>query len=809
MRAHPRTPLLWICAGLLAGQAAAAVAPGRAWEWSTVAGALGLVWLGCRRAESRACACALALVAAALGHWQVDRRLRPVLPADHITWFAGARAVVRGRFAERPAPRPAATLFVLDTTAARRGGEWHPIEGRLRLTVHQVTRPWHRGDVVEAVLTVRHPHNFGNPGEFDFEAYLARRGIYATAFANNDADWRRVSSEERALAVERWRDRVAAMLSRTLDPTTARIVAALLLGETGALPTEVRDRYAQTGLSHVLVVAGLHLGIIAAISYAAARWLLARSRRALLYANVPKLAMAATLVPIGIYAALADAGVATTRAEITALLAISAMLLDRPRNWLAALAVAALAISLCWPGAILEVGFQLSFAAVLAIVLGMRRVVSWWRRWEEARLIRLRGSAWRWVRHLVLISGATGCVMLGTAPLVARYFNQVSLIAPVANVLVVPLLALACAGGLLASIAVVAAPGLAERLFAGVGLLVAAVDSITRGCAAVPGASFHVVTPSVLELGFIYGLLVLWFLPTVPMRRLAMAVCAVGLAVDAAYWAAQRTAPGALAVTFVSVGQGDCAVVEFPRGAVMVIDGGGLSGEFDVGRQIVAPFLWQRKIARVEVLALSHPDFDHFGGLGFLADAFGPRAFWSNGDAGTGPRFALLSEVLRDRAVAQQTLARGFAQTIDGVDVRVLHPSETAAGTDNNRSLTIQLRYGPTSVLLPGDLEALGERALVAESGAGVQSTVLKVPHHGSRSSSSDALLDAVTPRIAVVSVGADNRFGFPHPAVLEAYRRRGIALWRTDRDGAVSLRIAADGGISVTTGRAPGAVEP
>src|SRR5579862_4197338 len=358
MRAGRRTPLLWACAGLLAGQAGAAVAPGTAWEWSTVAGALGFIWLGRRRAESRAYACALALIAAAFGHWQLERRLRPHLPPDHVQVLAGARAVVRGHLAERPAPRPAATLFVLDTMAARRGGEWQPIEGRLRLTVRQATRVWHRGDVIEAVLAVRRPHNFGNPGEFDFEAYLARRAIYATAFANSDADWRRLSSEGSVLALERWRDRVAAMLARTLDPTTAQIVAALLLGEAGALPTEVRDRYAQTGLSHVLVIAGLHLGIIAATAYAATRWLLARSRRALLYANVPKLAMAATLAPIGIYAVLADAGVATTRAEITALLAIGAMLFDRPRDWLAALAVAALAISLCWPGAILEVGLD-------------------------------------------------------------------------------------------------------------------------------------------------------------------------------------------------------------------------------------------------------------------------------------------------------------------------------------------------------------------------------------------------------------------------------------------------------------------
>jgi competence protein ComEC len=793
--------LFWLTGGLLAGQTAAAVTAGPWWTVSALIGALVVFMIGVRwRPSVLRPAVAAALLAAALGHWQVDRVLRPRFGPHHLQQTVGQRLVLRGYVVERPARRPGKTRLVVEAAAIRRGAEWQPASGRVMVTLLRATQPWRRGDGVEAILALRRPRNFGNPGEFDFEAYLARRGIYVTGFAASDMSWQRQPvAEGWAAGIERWRDAVTRSIETTLDPTTASITAALLVGKAIPLAPDVRERYVRAGVSHVLSISGLHVGLVAGAAYAAMRWLFARSERVLLYANVPKLATTASLAPLVLYGAIAGDNVATIRAEIMGVLVVSALLLDRSRDWLTPLAAAALAINLYWPGALFEIGFQLSFVAVLAIVLGMRRVSAWWVAWEESRLIRLRGAQWRWLRWLVLSEAVTVCATVGTAPLTAWHFNQLSLIAVLANPLVVPLLGLLGVGiGLFATAAVVVAPAAAPPLFRCVGLVVGVADALVDLCAAVPGASVRVVTPSLLELALLYGALVALLIPRRKLRRVVLAFCVTGLVIDAGYWVAPRRD---LQITFVSVGQGDCAVVEFPGSVVMVVDGGGLFGDFDVGRQVVAPFLWRRKITQVDLLALSHADFDHFGGLAFLAEAFAPDALWWNGVRGRGVRFAALERALHDNRVQLQAVRSGTRRIIGGVEVRVLHP-DAGGGSDNDRSLTLQLRFGATTVLLPGDLEAAGERALVAAHGGALHSTILKVPHHGSRTSSTAALLDATAPRLAVISAGADNRFGFPHATVLDAYRTRGTVVLRTDRDGAVTLRITADGRIDIRTGR-------
>jgi len=246
-------------------------------------------------------------------------------------------------------------------------------------------------------------------------------------------------------------------------------------------------------------------------------------------------------------------------------------------------------------------------------------------------------------------------------------------------------------------------------------------------------------------------------------------------------------------VTFLSVGEGDGAVVRFPGSRVMVIDGGGSYGDFDTGERIVAAYLWSQKIMRVDYLALSHPDLDHFGGLDFIAMNFAPRAFWTTGVASADVSYArLMDDLARAKIPMVQVGETAPVAAIGGVAISSLNGGTGAARTHNNNSMVLRFSFGSASLLFTGDIESGGERAMI-DNRADLHATMLKVPHHGSASSSTPAFIAAVHPEAAVISDGYLNYFHFPSDAVVERYVEAGAILMRTDLDGAVMVDAARD----------------
>jgi len=753
----------------------------RAW-WRLAVAVFCCVWANV--AAYRGCRPSFAPAHVARAALRTPVRLDGVLAADIDGGGARARAVVIARRIDD-------------------GAGWRPAEGQILLSLHHAWRAWQAGDRVAAPLTLRRPRNFGNPGEFDYEGYLARRAIYVTAFAEDDDEFRLLGRADHGAAawLAGWRRGVGALFRRTLPAREAAVLCALIIGTDAALPQDLRTAFSRAGVSHVLSISGLHVALIASAGYGLLRWVLGRSQWLLLATSVPKLAIGASIVPVLLYAGIAGTNVATVRSVIMILVFLVGVLVDRQRHLVVNLAVAALVIILVSPGAALDISFQLSFVAVLGLVYASERFWPWWRQWEESRLLRLRGWRARLLRPLAAYALVSVSALAATTPLTAFHFNQISLVALLANAVIVPLLgSVAVALGLSAALLDLVYEPLAQLCVLLAWPAVSLGLWLVQLSAALPYAAVRVVTPTRLELALAYaGLFVLvrW---SGRARHWGIALLVVLALGDGAWWYLDRYERRNLRVTFLSIGQGDSAVVELPGSAVMVVDGGGLGGEgFDVGERVVAPFLWSRKIAQVDYLVLSHPDWDHYGGLAFVAQHFAPREFWWNGTHATPPRLTALLAALMEQGVPRVTLRRGDRRRLGAVEAIVHAPPGRLDGlSDNDQSLVLGLSFGGKQVLFTGDIEAAGEADLIAAAGGTLASLVVKVPHHGSHTSSSARFVDAVAPAIAVVSAGFENRFRFPHPDVLRRYDAHRCALLRTDLDGAVQVELDAAGRVDV-----------
>ncbi|MBI5137635.1 MAG: DNA internalization-related competence protein ComEC/Rec2 [Nitrospirae bacterium] len=714
------------------------------------------------------------------------------LPAEHVAHHTGERVQLTATVLEPPRMEGGRGRFTARAEALEADGATRPIIGNLSViyTPAKGARPLAYGDRFRAWATLRPIRSLNNPGGFDHAAHMARQGILARAtIARRDTPEVLVPGHGFMTAVHRWRAAMETAANAALGPEEAALLMALSTGDTDRVSDSLRERFQAAGMTHVLSISGTHMGLVAGVVFLLVRlavrglphrWLLGLSARVTPHA----LAAGLALLAVSGYALLSGWRVPTVRSLVMVWLVMLALLLGRRAHGPTGLAAAALLILAADPAALFSASFQLSFVAVLAILLALERLPE---PPEGPRPLpwRLR----RWALSLLLVTLAAG---LATAPLVAWHFGQVNWPGFVANLLLVPMLGVAVLP--LGLAAAVAAPALGHLPLAGVvdGLL-AAFIAATSWFAALPGALQHVAMPPLALVLATYGAALLAILG---WRHLAWRPGTMGICVfGAAWWLALHPAPptGELRVAFLDVGQGDAAVLTGPAGDTLVIDGGTRFGRFDAGRLAVAPFLWQHGIRRVTLLA-SHPQIDHAGGLIHLIPRFEVAAFAGNGARRAGARFDNdLHRALDAAGAASVTLWRGagFAP-LHGVETAVLSPAVPPRGAAgraaNNDSLVIRVGYGAHHFLFTGDIEAPAEAALLA-SGLPLAATVLKVPHHGSATSSGDGFLAAVRPALAVIEVGADNPYGHPAAAVPDRYARHHIPLRRTDRDGTVLFR--------------------
>ncbi len=433
--AHPTAVLVFPLLALLGGQAVAVMADAAgAFTVALAASSLALCFAR-PRWGLLGLACTLAF------HWGFTAHhglLHPRLPSDHLRHLdQGKRAVIEGRLYREPESLGGRSRWYF---SAER--EWTPegarsASGNVRVTVRNAYRHWRYGDVVRLPLRLREPKNWDE--QFDYTAYLARRGIYHVAYLHNDFDVRLVRREGGGVRgwIETGRRRIGRFLERVFDPATAGLLKALVVGDRGGLTAAVRERFVAVGMSHVLSISGLHVGMLSFAVWFLCRALAGRSTWLLLRFPVHKLTALGSLAPVLLYAAVAGARIPTVRAALMIGLYQVAVLTGRGSGLFRSLALAAFVAALVWPGAVMEASFQLSFLAVLSIAGGIRMLgkARFMQPTEGARESRLQ----RYGRAILLSVLVPVFATLGTGPVVAYHFGTLSLAGFVANPLLVPL----------------------------------------------------------------------------------------------------------------------------------------------------------------------------------------------------------------------------------------------------------------------------------------------------------------------------------------------------------------------------------
>jgi competence protein ComEC len=541
-----------------------------------------------------------------------------------------------------------------------------------------------------------------------------------------------------------WRANAQARI-RELFPRHSGLAEALLVAQRDGLAPEVRARYAASGLTHLLAISGTHVALVAAVL-----WMVARMLR---FGRVTSHIICAAGSTA--YVFFLGAPFAAIRALLQIVLVIISRNLQRPTHPLGLVAGAALVIAAFFPHAVIDAGFQLSFAGIIAIVL-----------WRRPLIDRMPASIPTVLRDAVTTTVAATLV---TTPIAALHFGMVSTVALASNLLAIPAVSMAVPASAAALFVSFISMPAATFVAAGAEVSLASLDRVSRVSAAVPYGHFAAHPRQLAEL----------IEPKLGGSRIE--------------------------IHMIDVGQGDGIAVRTPRGKWIVVDAGPSSPTYDAGEKRMVPYLLRRGARNIDVLVVTHPHLDHYGGVRAIARSIGVRTLLDPGVSWPDPSYdSLLVGVARSGG-AVKVVRAGNEVNLDGVKLTFLHPDTVlvdAVEDPNDYSAVFRLEFGRFSALFLGDASERVEARLMDRYGSGVDVDVLKVGHHGSGTSTSADFLKQVTPSVALIPVGRRNRYRHPDPRVLERLEAAGAEVFRTDVQGSITLVIGRNGAIEARTGQ-------
>ena len=741
----------------------------------------------------------------------------------------------------------------LDLTGVETAAGALPLRGGMRvgftLKDGEPTLPeLHAGDDVAVLTAARLPLVYKDAGAFDRREFLAQQNIHVQATLRASTLLQKIgappASAETRLA--RWRGKLRSELDALFpaSPDVAGILRAMLLGDRAFIDRSESLDFQKTGVFHVLVVAGLHVGALAFFLF----WLTRRLR-------LPHtLATLVILLALFAYIAVVEQRPPVLRAGLMTGIVVLGTFYYRRLELLNSAALAALILLLAKPKAVVDTSFQLSFLAIGCIAgialpwmqTHVQPFVHALKNWRDvtrdaayaprqvqyrldlrdtARLLtaRLSTRAAIWTQNtgvtalrgtfrLAELFALSLVLQFGMLPLMARDFHRITLLGPLANLLAVPLTGLIVPLGFCSLGLALVWRGLGRVLAMPLAWLVHLQGGIVHLFARIPHGSYRIPGPPhwVILLFFAAILALAAGLRFQQARGRFLRWSAVAVAVFAAILIARypfrpSVVPNALEMTVLDVAQGDSILVISPKGSTLLIDGGGTFQGFqgreehlgpDPGEDAVSPYLWSRGIQKLDAVALTHAHQDHIGGLTAILQNFKVGQLWLGRETAV-PAFARLKDEAALLHVPIEHELRGQHFLWDGVQLDFLWPEippeEVAPLAKNNDSLVVRLRYQDRTILLPGDAEKQAEAVMLAENDTAVlHADVLKVGHHGGKNSTMPDFLAAVAPQISIISAGEENPYGHPSPELLQRLGESGTRLLRTDRDGAV--RVLTDG---------------
>lgn len=724
---------------------------------SQLAAVAGLALLAAWRRYWRLSACLLGWSWAALfGLWRVADILPGELQARDVAIVGYIAAV----------PRPSENRLSFDFVATRAPAGF---PGKIRLNWYQPPADVKAGQVWRLTVKVKRPHGRVNPGGFDYQAWLFANHIGATGYVRPKPEPEPVVAEAMDLSPGRvlagWRQSVSDRLDRQLRGCRQLgVIKALTIGSQDGISQAQWQVFRTTGTIHLIVISGSHISLIAGLAFFWARRLWARFG-SLKVAPQNAAAWLAWSVAI-VYSALAGFTVPTQRALVMLTVGLFAIAVQRHVSTVRVLLLALLAVLVFDPLAVLSVGFWLSFLAVALLLfatLGRLGHAAWWREALRAQ----------WV------------TAIGLSPLLIMFFQQVSLISPLANWLAVPVIGLAVVS--LALLALVIGYGFEPAsigLFQWLDRILQALYWLLENMAAWPIATVSVPEPP-------------WYAVVLAMLGVALLLAPRGMParyLGVVLWlpvvCAQIDRPkvGEAWMTLLDVGQGLAAVVETQGHALVFDTGARYSEQSDMGDSVLLPYLRYRGIRALDMLMVSHGDNDHAGGAGVLLAEMPVKTIVSS-----------VAEFAERRGGGY--CRAGQRWQWDGVAFEVLSPFESAYEGDNDNSCVLKVSAAAHGFLLTGDIERAAEAGLVEAYGERLASSVLIAPHHGSKTSSSREFLRRVGPAWVLIPAGHMNRFGFPHPSVLARYREQGARWLSSAESGAISVK-SRDGELEIAAER-------